>query len=395
QPVPLQAGLLPCGVQDASGGCTLDPAQIQVDVPNSNGFPAVQVSWVPGGDRPAAAPAPSSGTVMLTVGSGSAGPVECRSPAPAPSGYTAYCWAWPSGLFFQSGGDNWILNGGYTVTACQSANPPCTASSQYSPSPTTIAVPPSPPPHVGAVDSNGTVTVSWGAGPEPDLVGYTVIRNDRAIYSCSIDGAGPGAGTACATPLALRDMPGNGSWTYGVESLRFGIDASAAHAVPSKPSSATLTVSPPATGPGSGSGQGAGSGSKTRGSAALPPLPALGVMPPANQGSRGGAGASASSQADAEESGGTGVATPGALAYGSGDNPAAGASLASGSAQPARAAPPNVDSAAELALAIIALALAAHVWYVRGELRVASARVAARRAVASPGATITTSTGGH
>jgi hypothetical protein len=67
------------------------------------------------------------------------------------------------------------------------------------------------------------------------------------------------------------------------------------------------------------------------------------------------------------------------------DNPALGAvpsaETTGTSERPPVKAVHSVNAAAELALAVIALSLAVHAWYVRDELRKAASRVAARQAI--------------
>lgn len=380
-PPPLTVVLSPCSAPSATAGCRLDPAQLQVDVPSDGSVPAVQVSWVPGVGRPASAPSPASSQVVLAVTS----PAACQNQVAAPSGFSAVCWHWPAPLTFASGGTAWILNGTYRVTPCSATSSSGSSCASYS---TTfnsalaeVAVPPAAPAQVSATQANGAVTLTWRPGPEPDLVGYTVARNNQLLYTCSTDGAGPGAGTACANPPSLHDQPGSGTWNYSVTALRFGIDASASHVVSSAPSLSSVAVPVP---PANATGGGAGGytyapGTSASGRAALPPLPSVGIMKPVGQmtASGGVAGAGVPSLADMEDSGGAPGSAAG-LPYS--DNPALGGSLASGSLVSAQKPGDNLDATAELALGVIALALAVHVWYLRGQLRVAAVRVAARRA---------------
>ncbi|HVA73794.1 MAG TPA: hypothetical protein VNF71_04440 [Acidimicrobiales bacterium] len=372
----LQAAPLPCGASTSGAPCRADPSQIQVDIPT--GVQAVQVSWVPGVGRPSSAPAPDSQQVVLTVANGPSGPASCQGPAPAPSGTTAYCWNWPSSLEYTLDGTNWLLNGTYRVTACSatSSSTPCTYSSQYNSTLTEIAVAPAAPTQVSATQSNGGVNLDWKAGPEPDLVGYAVSRDNQPVYTCSTDGAGPGAGTPCANPPSFHDIPGTGTWSYTVSALRFGADASASHVVASTPAASSVYVPAPAASAGGGGTAYTGG---SPGHAVVPPLPPLGTMRPAQLNSASGVAATAvPSLADAEDSGGAATGTPGALPYN--DKPTLNGALASGTLAVQQKTKGSIDAAAELALGVLALALAVHIWYVRGELRVASIRVAARRA---------------
>ena len=371
-PPPLPVVVSPCAAPTSTAPCRVDPTTIQVDLPNSTSIQAVQLSWVADPRRPANAPSPGQAQIMLSLASGSP---NC---APEPSGFTAFCWAWPSSLDYSTGGTAWLLNGTYRLTPCTNASGSCNYSADYSSALAEVAVAPSAPTGVSSRQSNGAVTVTWNPGPEPDLVGYTLSRNNQPIYTCSLDGAGPGAGTPCAKPLSFPDQPGSGTWNYAVSSLRFGADASEAHVVSSAPSPTSVSV--PAPGSATGGGvPGHPSGAASYGGAAAPPLPPIGSLRPAAlNGSFGVAGTAVPSLASAEDSGGAATGSAGALPYN--DNPALGSPLASGTEQIRHQKPlHNVSAAAELAVAMLALALAVHVWYLRGELRAATARVAARR----------------
>lgn len=376
---PLEVSLLPCNPPSAGAPCRVEPTEIQADLPS--GDTGLQVEWVTTSQT---APAPSPTSVVLTTQAGPESPTTC----PGSSGANAKCWYWPAALRYQTSG--WILNGTYRFTPCsavKSTSNPGTAcettdTTNASPATLQIAVPPNPPANVAATQTNGAVTVSWSAGPEPDLVGYTVTRNNLTVYRCSTEAAGPGAGTPCANPPSFSDQPGYGTWTYAVSATRFGADSSASDYVTSPAALASpysLTVSPP---PPAASSPGPGAttfSSGPSGRAALPALPPMGILRPAQLTPSGGVAATAvPSIADTEDSGGTATGTPSALPYN--DNPALNGTLASGTAQRQQKPKGSIDPAAELALAILALALAVHVWYVRGELRVASVRVAARRA---------------
>ena len=378
-PAPLTVALSPCSADSATSGCRFDPAQVQVDIPTNRSVPAVELSWL-GAGRPASAPSPASTQVVLVVNSNLAGNASCRNPAPPPTGFTLACWNWPGSLDYVSGGFPWILNGSYQVTACSatSSSSPCTASDAFNPAVAEIAVRPAAPSQLSGSQADGAVTLTWKAGTEPDLVGYTVSRNNQAVYTCSTDGAGPGAGTPCANPPSFHDQPGPGTWNYTVTALRFGTDASAADVVSSSPAYSTVPVPAPPANPAGGAGGYAPGGASTR--AFLPPLPAVGELRPVGVSASGGFAATAvPSLADTEDSGGKVSGSAAALPYNN-DNPALGGSLASGSRIARQKPGDSLDATAELALGVIALALAVHVWYLRGQLRLAAVRVAARRA---------------
>ena len=381
---PLPVSLYPCAAPTPTAPCQSDPVQIQADLPTDNSVHAVQLSWVGDPRRPSSAPVPAKQQVVLTTAAGPEAPVTCQHPTSPPSGFAAFCWDWPASLDYASGGTEWLLNGTYRVAACSatSASTPCSFSTEFNWVLAEVAVAPSVPTGVSAQQSNGSVTVTWSPGPEPDLVGYTIARNGQTVYTCTTDGAGPGAGTACANPPVFYDRPGSGTWRYSVSSLRFGADASAAHVLvsPAAPTALDVPVAPQSSsGGGSTSGQ-TYYGSPSPGQAIIPPLPAVGTMRPAGFDGFGGvAGGSVPSLANTEEAGGGMSGSPGGMAYA--DDPALGGPLASGTLlQRQQRAARNVDVAAELAIAVLALALAVHAWYLRGELRAASVRVAARRA---------------
>lgn len=382
---PLVVSLSPCAAATASGPCRDDPAQVQVAIPNDGTVKAVELLWVPDG-RPSAAPSPSQSQVVLTTVSSGPGEVStrCQNAGPAPSSaFTMTCWDWPSSLDYPAGGTEWLLNGTYRLVPCSatSSSTPCTAmssSAAYGPADVGVAVPPSTPTGVASRQANGVVYVTWNTGPEPDLAGYSVARNNQVVYRCSTPAGGTSVGPACGSQPAFSDQPGGGNWTYSVSALRLGADASPSDVVSSAPSSTSLALAfPKASGGATG---GAGSSGGNPGRAFVPPLPATGELRPAGQfaASTGVIGNSVPSLAETEDSGGALSGTPGNLSYG--DNPALGGPLASGTLQHTQRIASSVDGAAELAVAVLALALAVHAWYLRGELRAASVRVAARRA---------------
>jgi hypothetical protein len=227
-----------------------------------------------------------------------------------------------------------------------------------------LAVAPAAPTSVHASASSlGVVGVTWSpaASPEPDLVGYQVSRDGQTVYACSTAGAGPGAGEVCPSPLTYEGPSAAGTWTYGVAALRFGSDASATNVVASKAVTTSVQVDPSAVGPGSGT-----SGPV---SVALPPVPIVEtaptvapVAPPAT--------ASATTLAPAT----TIVPQYNETLPYNGQSAQAQGSAALGSDPKETGPKPNVDSLAALALGLIALALALHVWYLRGEMRLFAAR---------------------
>ena len=368
---PIGAGAQPCAAPRPGDPCTEDPAQLDVIYNPALGVTGVQLGWVPQAGRPSGAPAPEHASVVLPVTSAQA----CAPKPPAPAGSVATCWAWPAAIKYTRPSQAWTLNGTYQVTACSGStkSDPCVSSRSYTPTRFGLAAPPSPPSKVVATTAyGGTVSVQWApaANPEPDLTGYSVSRGSRTIFSCSTDGVGPGAGTPCPSPLATTDNPPSGLPTYSVQALRFG--ATTDQLVLSFPRSSKLNSLTSTVGSGN---DGGGTVSFN-----LPAAPGLGsadtvplVNPPPSAAAHNPV-----------------TALPGVpstdLPY---DNGALGtAPGASGSHQNAVAietAPrnPNLDSLASVAAGMILLALAAHVWYLRGEMAGAAARIAARRKAAA------------
>lgn len=363
QTAALEATFVPCG--STSGPCDAAPDQLEVTYPAGQAPAAVEITWLDGASRPKGAPQPDSSDEILSM----AGTTSCAVPPPATTTTTSgpvmdtACWDWPSGLRYQA---QWILNGSYRVTACSSyQGTACTPSGAYQPALVALAVPPPPPGGVAAAPAGRQVTVSWKApaAPPPDLDGYTVIRNGRDIYTCTLFATGSDGNVACPQPLRFTDQPGAGSWVYRVESLRLGAggqyppvvaSAPAGAAKPvlvSPPPSTTTTTSGAAGPPASGSG-----GSSAR--ALLPPVPVIGALAGRYPGIASGAG-SAALPGQGESGLSTGPVQN--LSYPSLPAPAAGA-LTVREAGPSG---PDVVPAAMLAAALLILALAAHLLYLR------------------------------
>lgn len=369
------ASLLPCNAPRSGAPCASDPSELQVNVPGGSDVTAVQLSWVAESGRASGVPSNSPPTVLQV-----ANQVGCTSPSPAGAGQTATCWSWPASMTYSSGGIQWVLNGTYQVTPCSgvTSSGGCNQSADLGPTQVQIADAPTSPAGLSASDQLNTITLKWQAGAEPDLVGYVISRNSEAIYTCSTNGFGPGAGRPCASPPSFSDSPGTGTWSYQVEAIRFGADTSPAHVVRSDPSTVVASSAP-------GSASAGVTGAPPAYHFTLPPIPPTGIMaavdPPAAVSGRApttatiGEGQPGVSQADPT------------LDYT--DDPALGASpsaLATGTSErPPVKAVHSVSAAAELALAVIALSLAVHAWYVRDELRRAAARVAARQAIGPKG----------
>lgn len=347
----------PCG-STAGGPCTQEPAQVQVSYGPATPA-AVQIDWESTG-RPTSAPAPKATSAALLWSDGTA------------CGSGLRCWPWPATVTDSS----FILNGTYqaavcdtyTQNACQSSSAPVAIG---------VAVPPGEPTHVSAKASGAQVTVTWQppAAVPPDLVGYTVSRAGRAVYSCSTDGLGPAAATPCPTSLKSTDRPGPGTFAYTVSALRLGSAADGHGVVSSAAASAggPVAVSGYLTPPGSGGGGSApaafrpspviGGESTVIGTFPTTPFGATATLGPGDQGGNASAGG-----------------PPQNLQYPA-DNPVVGKPTMAVEIQ----APPhhvtNVLPAGMLGLALLALAIAAHFLYLRVEV----ARIQARLAEAGSG----------
>jgi hypothetical protein len=207
--------------------------------------------------------------------------------------------------------------------------------------------------------ASGTVSLAWSpaAAPEPDLVGYRVSRNGQTLYACSTDAAGAGALSRCQSPLSFSDLPPTGTWTYRVVALRFGIDASAASVVASPAATVTIPVIAAKTGP---------SGPV---SLYLPPVPIVESPPGVTPVVPPYVLPSASGPTTTIGPAGSQKLPYGSPARSAQSAPAQDPAALSSNAKETGPKGPDVHSAAAIALGMIALALAVHVWYLRGEMR--------------------------
>ena len=152
-------------------------------------------------------------------------------------------------------------NGTYSVSAVvQSGTGVLAAHAPALIAPFTLADPGTPPGGLDGVaqGSTRTVTLSWAADPDPDVVGYRVRREGVAVGD---------------TPVGVRihsDVaPGNGTFTYDVESLRWGAGGPGSKSLassPSAPLTATITPDEPPTPVSSGSGSTGGGSASSGGS---------------------------------------------------------------------------------------------------------------------------------
>ena len=354
---PYSVGFLPCG-PDSNGECSQEPTQVELHYAGT-GPAAVQLSWQSAG-RASGAPAPPTTTVGLPWSTG------------AGCGSGLRCWPWPA----QMTDSSYVLNGTYQLEVCESySQGNCQTTS---PSVTIkLAAPPGPPTHVQARSSGNQVDVTWQppTGAPPDLVGYAVARDGRALYSCSTDGLGPAASVACPSSLSAMDRPGNGSFTYTVSAMRLGATTDAANVVPSAAAGAGSPVTVPGavTTPADvNTGRAAG--------AMFTPAPVIGgsgsVVPGVSAVSSGRpslAGPAAAGTAASPVAG-----APANLQYPS-DDPVVGRSALGVKVGGGRSKP-DVVPAGMVALAILILTIAGHFLYLRAEVGRLQARlVAARR----------------
>ncbi|MDQ6838780.1 MAG: hypothetical protein M3137_10735, partial [Actinomycetota bacterium] len=219
--------------------------------------------------------------------------------------------------------------------------PPPAPPSSAAPASVGLAVAPAPPGNPRAAGSASAVTVTWAAGVEPDLAGYTVTRNDVAVFSCGLHGAPLPNSVPCGASLAYTDHPNIGGMVgYAVVAKRFGLDGNPAHDLTSLPAATSIRL---------------GSG----GIAALPPIPVIGnpfvaapVAPPTSAPVTG----SPSVPATTVDPG------SGSLEYGP-QSHAAAIGARSGT-EPGHGT--DVTHLALVAAGLLVLALAAHLLYLRG-----------------------------
>lgn len=352
---------VPCGT--TTGPCDQEPGQVQVRY-GTVAPAAVELQWVSRG-RAAAAPAPSTASVTLLGADGSA------------CGPSALCWQWPAQMTDAS----YILNGSYQVVACDTyAQAQCQASTAAMP--VGLAVPPGEPRGVQVARSGTAVVVSWHppAAAPPDLVGYTIRRDGRAIWMCSTDGLGPGRPVRCPPSMAVADQPGDGTFTYAVSAMRLGVDSSDQNVVSSAGAGGAdggkVTVTGATAGiAGGGGGAGSSPGftpSPVIGSAGTTVgLSPVGIAAPVAVGSGAGPALGAAGNPQNPQN-------PQNLQYPSTDDPVVGHSALALQVHPS-AARTDVAPVAVLALGLLVLAVAAHFLYLRVAVGVVEARLAGAR----------------
>jgi hypothetical protein len=345
-PVPLAATASPCHPASASGPCTIGPSQILVTAASGQTPTALEVKWVAEA-APAPNPSPSTTAVIAT---------RCSSPA---AGVT--CWPWPVSLE-RSG---LVLNGTYQVVACGagSTTGTCSPDPSYNPATIEVAAPPTPPSSARATYNPAGITVTWTAPSSsfPQLVGYQITRSGHVIDSCSTVAGGPVSAPTCPSPLAFVDHPGPGSYTYTVSALGYGTTASPAALVRSAPATAAVVVPTPQETETSAPPQISQPSQET----AIATGPVVSVAP---------TGATSQAPVTTTTLGASGVASPPtttpsdqALPY-TGTSKPSSQGVASGTPTENGPKNPDLDTWAALALALIILAVVAHLWYLRREV---------------------------
>jgi hypothetical protein len=371
-PTPLAVSVATAGSTCPSPGgvpdCASDPVAFSASWPVTDVVAAVSVSFG-GPDRMA----PRSDPVVVDQASASA----CTTSGTGQQQRVERCtWSVPPGLY-PSGSDD-LLNGTYTFTACEDSATDCAErapSGGLSPTNVTVAVAPSAPTGVRATAAGASVTVRWTLGPEPDLAGYSITRDGRVVATCGLDGAST---PACGAAPQVSDRPGPGAWTYAVTAERYGPGGLLA----SPPTPSAVTVGSSATTGGATTAGGTGSSDST-GYSGTTGSPGLSLpLPPIAVDSPGGSIVAAAPQPDTPSR--LAAAPPAksvpafseAIPYvGSGGRPAR--ALAAQDVE-AGNTPASVDGPGLVAGALLALAVAAHVWYLRQEARRLGGRRAAR-----------------
>jgi hypothetical protein len=189
------------------------------------------------------------------------------------------------------------------------------------------------------------VTVTWAPGPEPDLVGYAVTRNNTVAFICNLHGAPLAGSVPCGSPLAFTDRSASGGVVgYGVVAERFGQDSNPANYLTSPPAVTSINL-------GASSGGG------------LPPIPLIGTpnvsLPGAPPSTSAGAAAAGTGSASAPTT--TVDPEAGGLEYGQGHTAGLGPLSDAQSGHGT-----SVSRLALIAAGLLVLALAAHLLYLRG-----------------------------
>jgi hypothetical protein len=353
---PYTAGFVPCS-SGAAGPCTQTPRQLQLMYPAGAPAAAVELAWVADG-RPAGAPSPASKTVVLPWSAGTGCGSQLR------------CWPWPQA---ETDG-SFVLNGTYQVVPCgRDTGGAC--SSPAAAQKLGLAVPPGPPTQLRVSAAGPQVTLSWQppAGAPPDLSGYGVVRDGHLVYLCGLGGIGPKGSVPCPASLTVTDRPADGHHVYTVSALRMGATPAGSGSVVSSAAAATPSAGVAVPGPVSP----AGAGGPGTGFTQAPVIGAVGVIPD------GAGSVGALSQVPAAlgdlpgegDPGGTGPVQNLQYPAGAPAGPASALTVRVGSPQ----SRPDIAPLALVALALLALSVAAHFLYLRSQLALVQARLAARR----------------
>ncbi len=211
------------------------------------------------------------------------------------------CWTYPSS---SCSGRTRAPNGTWTVTQSGGANSTSTFVTRIRPeAPTSVSA---------TALSPREVRVSWRAGDEPDLTGWSVFEGSDVVA----DGVGRSAceGTSCSTVITYA-TEGSGEHTYTVQAFRSVAPGSSStlESPASAPASATLESPPPppaeepSTGGDAGSGSGGGTGSGSGGGTDTGSGSGDGSSGSTGGGADGGTGAGTGSGGSTGGSGGTGT----------------------------------------------------------------------------------------
>lgn len=203
--------------------------------PDTASTAPLTITWTPVGTAPPLAPSPPV-TVFTESG-------VCASPANSPDLTCTY--AWPGALMV----NKFVLNGTYSLSAaaddCALPIGPCSKPQAIDPNFQSLAVanPPAAPTKVTAalVQNSSAVKISWAANPEPDIVGYQVVRADNSV-ACQVPLAAANPTTYSCVDAPTKD----GKYAYTVVAYRWGATYSTAlkdeQASPHSTATAALTV---------------------------------------------------------------------------------------------------------------------------------------------------------
>jgi hypothetical protein len=239
------------------------------------------------------------------------------------------CWTYPSP---SCSGRRLAPNGTWTVTQSGGASGSSTFVTRIRPeAPTGVSA---------SAISSREVRVSWRAGDEPDLTGWSVLEGDQVVR----DGIGRSAcdGSACSSVISYA-TEGTGDHSYAVVAHRSVAPGSSStlESPPSQTASARLEAPPPPpeeppaggeTG-GAGTGSGTGGGGQTGGETGGETGSGTGSGTGGGTGS-GGGGQTGGEAGSGGTGGSTGGSTSGGSTGGSGSGSGGAAPIGTGGGQP-------------------------------------------------------------